>query len=82
MTSLAVSPNPFRAETRIAWSPSLRAAHRLAVYDVGGRLIEQRRVAGNPFVWSPRTLPSGLYFVQVEDASGRPIARGRAIARR
>lgn len=82
VTSLAVSPNPFRAETRIAWSPSLRAAHRLAVYDVGGRLIEQRRVAGNPFVWSPRTLPSGLYFVQVEDASGRPIARGRAIARR
>jgi hypothetical protein len=82
VTSLVVSPNPFRTETRISWPPSTNVAHRFAVYDVGGRLIEKRRVGGDPFLWSARALPAGIYFLQVQDASGRPIARGRAIARR
>jgi hypothetical protein len=50
------------------------------VYDVCGRLIEERRVGGSWVHWSARGLPAGIYFVQIEAVSRRPIARGRAIA--
>jgi hypothetical protein len=79
---LRVSPNPFRDEAHVTWAPSVSSADRLKVYDVGGRLVEQRRLGGAPFTWSARSLPSGHYFLLLEDPSGRPVARGRAITRR
>lgn len=79
---LTISPNPFRREAVLDWSPSAQAGCRLLVYDVAGHLVESRRVGGSPFAWSVRSLPSGVYFVHLRDPAGRPVARSRAIVTR
>ena len=79
---LSITPNPFRGAAQITWARSSSTLQRCSVYDAGGRLIETRRVAGGSFEWPLHAVPSGVYFVKVEDPSGTVIARGKALAAR
>ncbi len=84
--ALAVSPNPFRANVRIAASASGPAAANeratLEIADVSGRVV--RRLEGDlqtVFVWDGRDargrfLPSGVYLHRI--VSPRGIGYGRS----
>jgi len=63
-------PNPFNAETTIAYELPSAGQIRLTVYDRLGRQVEELAsgpAAAGPHMvrWTP-TLPSGLYFVGLE----------------
>ncbi|MDK9698578.1 MAG: T9SS type A sorting domain-containing protein, partial [bacterium] len=64
-------PNPFNATTRITYSTQFPSRVRLVVYDVTGRnvatLADTFQSPGkHSQVFSPHTLPSGVYFVQLQ----------------
>jgi hypothetical protein len=70
------APNPFRTQTRVAYTVPAPGRVRLGVYDVQGRCVRElshdRRAAGQYAVaWDGRNaagaeLPSGIYFVRLE----------------
>jgi flagellar hook assembly protein FlgD len=73
-----VSPNPFAAETRFEYTLATGGRHRLAVYDVNGRLVsvlaEGVRPAGKfRGRWDGRDTsgnecPRGVYLLRLEFA--------------
>ncbi len=81
------SPNPFRMETRIAYTVSGDAGRDVTVgiYDVSGRLI--RRISegyagpgDHETMWDGRTdggdsVPGGIYFIRVSSGSAQSIGR-------
>jgi hypothetical protein len=62
-------PNPFNPGTRISYSVDHDTHVRLAVYDVGGRLIR---------TLADRTMPAGTHSAEWDgqDGEGRPVASG------
>jgi hypothetical protein len=81
--SLACSPNPFSASTRISLTSGVSGSGvpSLRVFDVQGRLVKRLTASRESYVvWdgtddSGRPLPSGPYFVRREDAGEHAIAR-------
>jgi chitodextrinase len=76
-------PNPCAGSFRIRLSPAGNPPPKVRLYDLAGRIcgsLEAQSLASNPiWVWdstSPaaRELPSGLYFVRIEDG-GRTAVR-------
>ena len=73
---LAVAPNPFRSETRLAFSTAAAGAVRLSVYDVRGRrvraLIDAHRPAGDhSWFWDGtndrgQRVAAGIYLIRLE----------------
>ena len=64
-------PNPFSSLTRIRYALPQRAAVRLSVYDVQGRLVrllvEAEQAAGwHEVTFEAGALPSGVYFYRLE----------------
>jgi hypothetical protein len=67
---LEVFPNPFQHALHIAWdgsgvSSSMLPA-RVTIYDAMGRIVDSRMVAGSAYDFTPPTVPSGFYTVDVE----------------
>jgi hypothetical protein len=74
----AGAPNPFRTQTRVAYTVPAPGRVRLGVYDVQGRCVREiadaKRAPGQyAATWDGRNaagaeLPSGIYFVRLEVA--------------
>ena len=67
--ALEVFPNPFQHTLHVAWdasgaSPSMLPA-RVTIYDAVGRIIDSRMVSGSEYDFTPPTVPSGFYTVDV-----------------
>jgi hypothetical protein len=72
------APNPFRTQTRVAYTVPAPGRVRLGVYDVQGRCVREiadaKRAPGQyAATWDGRNaagaeLPSGIYFVRLEVA--------------
>jgi hypothetical protein len=78
--SLAAFPNPSRVEAQLRVSATVEEAARLAVYDVTGRVVERRVLihdARGQVLWPTRHLPSGVYMLRLESATGQTLAIGR-----
>jgi hypothetical protein len=81
--SLACSPNPFSASTRISLTSGVSGSGvpSLRVFDVQGRLVKRLTASRESYVvWdgtddSGRPLPSGPYFVRCEGTGEHAIAR-------
>jgi hypothetical protein len=77
--SVSACPNPFRSQTRVAYSLAEPGPVKLSVYDLQGRLVRSLLEASpasgeRSLVWNGRDdlgrpVPSGVYFLQM--ASGR-----------
>jgi Secretion system C-terminal sorting domain len=79
---LSIFPNPFDASATIELKgiePGKSLTFKLL--DVTGRLVQQRAFRSPSFVFHRENLPSGLYFIKVETADGRPVAVGRVVAK-
>ena len=79
---LRAYPNPFQRATRIAYSLTYPSRVRLDVFTALGRrvavLVERVEAAGDhEVVWTPATLPSGVYFYRLQTEAG--IATGRLL---
>jgi hypothetical protein len=64
-------PNPFNADTRIAFSLSVRSQVRLTVYNSLGQMVTQLAdeffdTGWHSIFWQTRNLPSGIYFYRLE----------------
>ncbi len=76
---LRVLPNPLRGRGIVVAPLSAQDAERLTVYDAKGRLVESLGVAKTGSrAWDPSRLSAGVYYVQLENRHGLPLARGRA----
>jgi hypothetical protein len=83
-------PNPFSAETQIAYRMAQGGRHRLAVYDVQGRQValladKVERAGRHTLRWSTRgddghRLAAGIYFLRLE-LDGRVESRKMVITR-
>lgn len=74
VTLFPVYPNPFNARTTVRFVLANTEDVRLLVYDLTGRtvavLAEGARKAGSySFAWSPASLASGLYFLQLQTST-------------
>jgi flagellar hook assembly protein FlgD len=74
------APNPFQATTRVAYQLPASGEHRLAIYDVQGRVVRILATGQQPggqqaVSWDGRdtrgeVTPAGVYFVRL-DFGGR-----------
>lgn len=88
---LPPTPNPSRGPTRLAFSTGARAAVRLAVYDVAGRLVavpfDQAVEPGvHDALWNGldeagRHAASGIYFVRLSGDRGEAVTRKVVLVR-
>lgn len=74
VTLFPAYPNPFNARTTVRFVLANTEDVRLLVYDLTGRtvavLAEGARKAGSySFAWSPASLASGLYFLQLQTST-------------
>lgn len=80
---VSVSPTPCRTGGSVLLpDAAARGVSRISVFDVAGRLVERLSVTRDPqgrFVWPTRHLAGGVYFLQLEDRRGSPVARGRGV---
>jgi hypothetical protein len=76
---LVVVPNPARWEAALQLPLSYPAGSRLHVYDAAGRLVQGLPLAptGTQAHWRTDGLGAGVYFVQIQGAQGKPLARGQ-----
>ncbi|MDZ7373032.1 MAG: peptidoglycan DD-metalloendopeptidase family protein [candidate division KSB1 bacterium] len=79
---LQIIPNPARKRVRIAWTSTLRGPAQLQLFDIRGRLVQQRVLASGSgeYVWdgtdgSGRRLPTGLYLCRVRVGGSESLAR-------
>ena len=83
--SLTAFPNPCRVQAQLRLARASEAATQLGVFDVAGRLVERRlliREPQGPILWGTEHLPSGVYWLRLEDTSGQALAAGRVTVMR
>lgn len=78
--SLAVSPNPLRADSRISFRLEAASHVRLALYDATGRrtalmLDEERGPGDHAVALDPASLAPGVYYAKLETGSGAAMTR-------
>jgi hypothetical protein len=83
---LAASPNPFNSSTRISFEVEDAGIVRLRVFDLQGRLtttlVDGPLTAGlHDLVFDGSPLPSGLYFLSLEQPAAAPVARKLVLMR-
>ncbi len=66
-------PNPFNASTKFDIYLPYDTDSRIVIYDINGRLVEIiqesfQRSGYWELVWQPRNLPSGVYFIRLENS--------------
>ena len=71
LSELAIVPNPFRSGFEVVYSGE-EVLQTLSLIDPRGRTIEIRRGSEGVkrYPWQTEGLPSGMYFVRIETASG------------
>jgi enterochelin esterase family protein len=67
-------PNPFNSRVNLSL-PGGPGLTRLRVYDVLGRLREEREAPAGPLSWDAGALPSGPYWLEARRGEGRGTAR-------
>lgn len=76
--SLELFPNPNQGQFRLDWSSALEGRYKMWILDAQGRIVYRRTIeteAGKQsWAFKPQ-LPDGLYFVQVEDPTGKVSTR-------
>ena len=78
-------PNPFNADTRIAFSLPVRSQVRLTVYNSLGQVVTQLangffEAGWHNIIWQTRNLSSGIYIYLLE-TSGRSMVKKMALIR-
>lgn len=68
-------PNPFNAQTIIAFTLPKSEEARIAIFDISGKLVDVLakhvfKAGQNSVVWDASDRPSGVYFYSVMSASG------------
>ena len=78
--ALAAFPNPFNAQTRIAFTLPVAGDVSLRVFDLLGR--ERTVLTAGPlsagaheYLWDAAALPAGLYFVRLTTPNGERTAK-------
>ena len=79
---LEVFPNPFNASLNIRVEGKISTSAKLAIFDIGGRLVEDLSISSNSIVWDGfdidgNSAPSGLYFIRLID--GDRVFTARAV---
>ncbi|MGC9315578.1 MAG: T9SS type A sorting domain-containing protein, partial [bacterium] len=79
---LEVFPNPFNASLSIRVEGKISSSAKLAIFDIGGRLVEDLTISSNSIVWNGidnngNDAPSGLYFIRLID--GDRVFTARAV---
>jgi hypothetical protein len=77
---LAAGPNPFNSSVRLSFEVKDAGVVRLRVFDLQGRLtatlVDGPLTAGShDLVFDGSPLPSGLYFLSLEQPAAAPVAR-------
>jgi predicted outer membrane repeat protein len=72
---LSVSPNPFRGSARVEWELPRRGASRIAIFDVGGRMLRtfDANARSGTIRWdgtsaTGQRVAAGVYFVRLDGA--------------
>ncbi len=88
---LAAWPNPFNPRVNLAWELAAPGRIDLVIYDVRGRLVcgllqdapvtDRGHVMWDGTDRTGRTVPSGIYLVQIRDESGATSSRHITLAR-
>ncbi len=78
---LLISPNPFDALASVEVK-GFESGKPLTfkLLDLTGRLVQQQEFRSPSIVFSRKSIPSGLYFIKIEEA-GRLVALGRIVAK-
>jgi len=81
---LAVSPNPVSGSAEISFAVSHAGPVTMTAFDVGGRRIVSSALRSftpgrHRVQWDPRDasglrIPSGMYFLQIGSAGGKPCS--------
>jgi hypothetical protein len=79
---LEVFPNPFDASTTIELKGAeSNSAMTFKLLDITGRTVQERAFRSPSLTLQREQLPSGLFFIKVETEDGRPVAKGRVVAK-
>jgi hypothetical protein len=77
-----VTPNPVRGVAKLVIDLGLtREAETVSVIDVTGRIVQRWRVSCSEPAshrWDHSGIPSGVYWLRLEDRKGRPLGGTRA----
>ncbi len=88
LPSLQLSPNPFKEGTKISWHESPGQELSLSIYNLKGQLIRSLKGNSGPaetyLYWDGTKADgskaaSGIYLLSLQDASGKALARYRAV---
>jgi hypothetical protein len=78
--TISAVPNPFRVHTAISLPPTARGQARLAVFDVGGRVVRTLVCTRppRPAVWNGTNdrgtpLPAGVYYLAAPGSRPLPV---------
>lgn len=67
---LLVYPNPFQEQTTITWPDQSKRPMIFALYDSRGRLLREKRIEEDLWVFRREGLSAGIYFFQLHRADG------------
>ncbi|MFA5031487.1 MAG: T9SS type A sorting domain-containing protein [bacterium] len=76
---LEVYPNPFIHSTVVSYHVALKDREtEIRIYDISGRTVykvDKLNKSSKSLVWSPKTCPAGIYFVEVKSADYKLIKK-------
>jgi hypothetical protein len=78
---LMIAPNPVRSRASLHLDAHAPTARLLTVLDAAGRLVQRQVLpheATRTFLWTTLPATPGVYFLRLEDTTGRALATGRA----
>ncbi len=80
LPTITLWPVPSNASVTVRYELPGRAAARMYVYDLLGRVVAQQALASasGRVVWDAQTVPSGMYVVKVEGGDGQSV-QARAV---
>lgn len=77
-TNIKISPNPVQSILNIEFSKEAVSNKTINIYDVNGKLLITKSVAGNTQI-DVRQLTAGVYVVKINGADGRILFNGKLI---
>ncbi|MCG8329553.1 MAG: T9SS type A sorting domain-containing protein [Chitinophagales bacterium] len=75
---LTLSPNPVRDVCKFELAREISEDLQLSIYNSKGQFLEQWPVHGTTFHWNRKSLPSGLYFYQLQSPE-QTIVSGKIV---
>jgi hypothetical protein len=71
---VSIYPNPFTSETTIAFTQE-QFNTNLVMMDALGKIVRQDQVSGKQFILPKNELPTGVYFLRIENKFNRTVHR-------